>query len=477
MIEKIKKSRKHKYRIKNENIFFFTKITFLGLCAIIVLSPLPFGSARPMAWDFLGISVASLLLLNLPFGSQELQPFRKDLLTPAILFSVVLLFIIVQITPFTPTSWHNPLWQQTSETLQQDISGSIAANRQAGATGLMHLLSYGGVFFLSFVFSRNNIFARFIIKLITICGAGYAAYGLLVYWTGNTTILWFEKTAYPGDLTGTFVNRNSFATFLGLCFITALSQLFISFSRLSLYGDRRHRTYILLEFLSDRWWLFLALFLIATGLILTHSRGGFLSTLAGTLSLIVTLTMSRKEGRFKHLSLICLPLALVIIAFIISGEATLERLMGTPLSEEERLTVYQLTWLAIKDYPILGIGLGSFNDIFPMYRTTEVTGYFDLAHNDYLQNILELGLPTAICLFSSILCLIGLCFRGIFTRHRDVGYPCLGIAASVLVGLHAFVDFSLQIPAVTTYYMILLGLAVAQSRSTQPQKNATILNV
>ena len=33
--------------------------------------------------------------------------------------------------------------------------------------------------------------------------------------------------------------------------------------------------------------------------------------------------------------------------------------------------------------------------------------------------------------------------------------------------MHATVDFSLQIPAVTTLYMVLLGLAVAPSRSSQ----------
>ena len=41
--------------------------------------------------------------------------------------------------------------------------------------------------------------------------AGYALYGLVVKFSGADTILWFEKTAYHGLVTGTFVNRNSFA--------------------------------------------------------------------------------------------------------------------------------------------------------------------------------------------------------------------------------------------------------------------------
>jgi hypothetical protein len=53
--------------------------------------------------------------------------------------------------------------------------------------------------------------------------------------------------------------------------------------------------------------------------------------------------------------------------------------------------------------------------------------------------------------------------RGVRLRRRDAVFPCLGIATTVLVALHATVDFSLQIPAVTYTYCFLLGAAVAQS--------------
>jgi hypothetical protein len=35
------------------------------------------------------------------------------------------------------------------------------------------------------------------------------------------------------------------------------------------------------------------------------------------------------------------------------------------------------------------------------------------------------------------------------------------------VGLHSAIDFSLQIPAVTTVYLFLMGIAVAQSISSR----------
>ena len=43
--------------------------------------------------------------------------------------------------------------------------------------------------------------------------------------------------------------------------------------------------------------------------------------------------------------------------------------------------------------------------------------------------------------------LAGMCFAGCVRRRRDRVFPAIGFAASVAVGVHAFVEFSLQIPA------------------------------
>ena len=59
-----------------------------------------------------------------------------------------------------------------------------------------------------------------------------------------------------------------------------------------------------------------------------------------------------------------------------------------------------------------------------------------------------------------------ICLAGVNRRHRDWVYPATGVAASVLVGLHATVDFSLQIPAVAILYAGIMGLACAQSYSS-----------
>lgn len=268
------------------------------------------------------------------------------------------------------------------------------------------------------------------------------------------------------------VNRNSFATYLGLCTLAALCWILMQFERIKLVGYWRDKLQFAIRFVSARAWLLVCTFLIITALLLTHSRGGFLSTMFGALSLVLTARQTASRKGRRHLGWVAAPIVIVLIAGLISGTGILARLMATDIDSEERLKVFALTWQAIRDYPYFGTGLGSFAAVFPIYRTTAITTSltYDMAHNDYLQNLLELGIPAAACLFMAVLWLVGLCVRGMRERRRDALFPCLGIAASVLVGIHATVDFSLQIPAVTITYMFLLGLAVAQSKSSRSSR-------
>ena len=106
---------------------------------------------------------------------------------------------------------------------------------------------------------------------------------------------------------------------------------------------------------------------------------------------------------------------------------------------------------------------------FPMYRDQSIPtiGVWDLAHNTYLEVWLGLGL-----VFGN-----GADRRdwpagaqvplGAVNRQRDSIAPVVATAAALLVGIHALVDFSLQMEAVTLTFMALLGAGVAQSESSR----------
>ncbi len=446
-------------------------IVFLGLCAIVALVPLPLGAARPLAWNILELCVGLLaaLALLIPAGAFPTSAYR-NLLFPALLFSTVVGFAFLQANVLLSMEWQNALWDQAAYVLGRDVRGSIAVDRFAAFSYLGRLICYCGVFYLALVTGRRAAHAKASVRLVSISGSIYAIYALFIYWSGNRTVLWYPKWAYPDDLTGTFVNRNSFATYLGLCTLASFCIVLHSFARIEFRGDWRKRVAASIEFFTSHIGDVLLLFISATALILTHSRGGLIATISGLAGLMVIIALIPKGGGLRRISRWAIaPFIVFLIALFVSGGGSFARFVSVEFDAEQRLAVYQLTLRAIRDYPWGGIGLGSFARVFPIYRTSEIRTYFDLAHNDYLQNLLELGIPAALCLFVSIFWLIAECLRGVRMRQRDGIYPCLAVAASILVGLHATIDFSLQIPAVTVVYIFLLGIGVAQSRSSREE--------
>ena len=96
------------------------------------------------------------------------------------------------------------------------------------------------------------------------------------------------------------------------------------------------------------------------------------------------------------------------------------------------------------------------------------------AHNTYLENALELGVPAAAALVLAIGWIVIICVSAVLRHRRQAFLPCLGVSATVLVGLHATVDYSLQIPAVAMAYAAILGAACAQSfRLEMPERPMT----
>jgi O-antigen ligase len=144
------------------------------------------------------------------------------------------------------------------------------------------------------------------------------------------------------------------------------------------------------------------------------------------------------------------------------------KLAEAGLADANRIRVYAITLWSILDAPLLGYGYGTFADIFPMFRdrSTDVVGIWEQAHNTYLEVFQGLGLIFGSMLVTSIVLLVLKCGKGAMVR-RQVTVPCIATGVAFLVGVHAMVDFSLQLQAVTLTFMAILGAGVAQSVSSQ----------
>ena len=450
------------------------KSIFGLLLGIVVLSPVPFASNRPWSWSLLAALIGALLiawgLTVMRDRSVETVSIRR--LWPMVaLFALAVGWSLVQTFAWTPSQWHHPLWQDVSRLLEEDVSHLITLDSHATGTALMRLLSYGGVFWLSLQYCRSADRARQVFYAVSLAGLVYAAYGLVIQLTGQNTILWYDKWAYRDDVTSTFVNRNSYATYAGLGLLCALGLLL---DRAHGEGARvpalRQAIGAIFSGLAVRsWLLLLAAVTMLTAVMLTHSRGGFLSIGIGVLTLILSAGLARSMKPRQAL----IAGAFIVMASVgiisLSGDTTIARLKEMSLATQVRDDLYVLTTRAIADAPLHGVGYGTFEQAFLSFRDESVGELtWTKAHNTYLENALELGIPAAAALTGAIGGLSVLCFLGIRRRRRNAMYPVTGLAATALVGAHSLVDFSLQIPAVAVTYAMIMGAACAQSWPDSP---------
>jgi O-antigen ligase len=447
-------------------------IGFWALVGLVILAPLPLGAVHLWSWGLMACVVAVLLAVwscRVILGWERPVIRLKTAWPLVIPFCAAMLWAVVQSLSFTPADWHHPLWFSAADALGMELRSRITLNPYETISFVCRLLTYAGIFWLSMQYCRRSDRARQVIHALTYAGLAYTVYGLIVQFSGSQTILWFSKFAYLDDLTSSFVNRNSFATYAGLTLMCATGLIVMSIaSTLGAPGGGRERLRRLIENMTGRGWsLLLAWIVILTALILSHSRAGFMSTLLGLATLIAALRFSRALSGRTALIFAGVCFAALCLFFTVGGEALDLRMAEATWVGEPRLRVYDLTMSAIDAAPILGTGAGTFEEVFRFYRTTDILDVYMKAHNTYLENILELGFPAALALFSVFAGFVVLTCVGLRRRRRDVVYPCIGLASTVLVAAHSLVDFSLQIPAVTATYCLIMGAACAQCWSTR----------
>ena len=442
--------------------------------ASVLLAPIPFGANRPWAWCLYAVLVALFGLVfcvQIVLGKRHAPLILAPVRVSLFLFCIPVIWSLLQASGNVPLNWVHPFWQLAAEQLPNiDVKGHISLAPQDTWTALMRLVSYGVVFLLSLQFNHDRDKAALTFKALAYAGFAYAVYGLIDCLGHFNTILWFDKTAYANNVTSTFVNRNSYATYAGLTLLASMPLFFNVIEASARYGLSSNfgRHYFLENALLRGWFPLLLVFTIISALLMSQSRGGFLSTTLAVIVLLSILLASRKINQKSVLILLAMLIA--TISWVVMAQSVdnlMDRFDTINVENDGRLLVYELLDKAIVDNRWLGVGYGSFEEAFRLYRDETINGHYDKAHNTYLENMFELGLLPALALFLAIAWATLICVRGVWIRRRDWLYPALGVAASVLVGTHAFVDFSLQIPAVAFTYALIMGVAVAQSIPTR----------
>jgi O-antigen ligase len=409
-------------------------------------------------------------LLSIPLGLMTAMSVMEQSRNPAIrrLLGYVLVFtlciaglVALQVAPLG--AFENPAWLLLRDGYGSEAAAAISVSPGQASWSLLRMLFPYALFLACLTYFQ---FERDIERLwwvVAFIGAAFAIYGILQLIVFPNWLLFTEKRYYLGSLTATIVNRNSAATFLGITLVVTICLLRWEVRS---GADRRNqgkRMFYIAGFnLSPMLIALLAAAIVQILAIgLTESRGGLLSTVLA-LALTVWLLKFRqfKTASGKWVLRGTLAFCVLVILPLIAGR-TLFRL-ETIAGNEGRICAFKSTWQAAQANFPFGTGLGTFQDVFPAYRSAacSIMGIWDKAHNSYLENLLEMGVFYPVFLLVGTWIVLSTLIKGLGKRREMRPFVVGGLGVTLLVSVHALVDFSLQIPAVAAFYALILGSAM-----------------
>lgn len=341
---------------------------------------------RAAAWTVLVVTT-----LTLP------RPNWKQVRPVAILLGLATALVALQLVPLPPALW-GALPGRTMLATAPTGSGigsawlPLTISRAATLNALSSLVVPVAVLTLvaSIPISTLHRLAGVMLALV-----GAAALLGLFQFTGAT----FDHPLIndqPGEIGGSFANRNHLALFVAIGILLAPGYLLV--------GDRPRRWQA--AAVAGLALLFVMI-LLAIG-----SRAGLV---LGAVAIVVGLAMVRSEvaavmrrlpGRVRLLVVGASALAVgIVAASVYLGRAqAIGRLQEEGIAEGLRGAIRPTVIDMIGTYFPLGSGFGTFDPAYRIAEPTDLLGpkYVNLAHNDLLQVPLDGGLAGALLLFSAI---------------------------------------------------------------------------
>jgi len=427
------------------------RITSIALVILLALAPIPLGSNRPAFWTmwafYLG-AVALIYGLMLLWLKAEPRIGFRHLWPEAVIFGVLMLYTAAQLLPlqglFGGAGGINGL------------PNAPAISFDPGSTRLVALqfASFAILYFLMVQVAANRRRARTLLLAMFFIIALFAAYGLISLTQLGDTLLGFQKTAYQGFATSTFINRNSFATFLamGIAIGTALLlQLGVDW-----------KTYPLPRAMMLGAAVIIGICFSAAALLATGSRMGIFVAIAGTLTVALVGLLANRADRRLTLLIVAGLIVVATVVLGIFGEEAVERLVFTPTVDESRVEIHRQLWAAILQRPFTGYGAGSFATVFQTLQAAPLAPslYFENAHSTYLALWFEYGLVAG----SLPLLIVGIAVvRAVMSlgNRSNTVIALASIGAVTVMGLHSTLDFSAEIEANAFIFTAILALGAA----------------
>lgn len=431
-----------------------------ALLAVVVLLG---GSSRPDQTSHLIFQALSLFVLLFYFRPLSRADWASN--RPLILS----LFLIGLLWPFVQTL-HLPayIWTLLPKrdlivegwnllAIEPKAGQPISINSEDTRTAILGILPPLAIF-IGISLGASNDTARALLWKIAALGMLTALIGIFqVLPTGNINLQLHD--ARITGASGLFRNINHQATFclMTLPFISALTT---SYRRNSSTEDLTQAIKIGIA----------ALFAICIiGVLAAGSVAGYL-LLIPVLAFSFLIYRDRDTVQTGSMPMAVTPALLVIAAILlIATSPVLDGLGVTSLDDGPlaRAGIWTASLRIIADQFLLGTGLGTFEAAYRLYEDADIvtTTFVNHAHNEYLELVVELGLPGVILLGLALAIWIKQ-FVKIWAEKLDRIYMIRRAAsvAILVVLLHSLVDYPVRAPAIAALSAACLALMTMPSR-------------
>ncbi len=411
----------------------------IGTICVIVSSLLLFGAVQPVV---LSIEESAIIILAmLSVIHHQRKGLKVDWTPMAYPFALFVLYVLFQVIPMPPAVLK--VLSPQSLALREKLG--IAVGWQPISLIPYRTIKQGIYWFsllLLFLLVVNHFKQKrplkWLINSLFYLGIAEAVYGIFSFFTRSQWLLWYHNKNLPTTrVHGTYRNPDHFAGFM---------EMIVPIGVVKSMDWRAHPSMPKTEVLAKRGALLFLSMLAALALFFTLSRAGLMGFLGSMAFWYIN--EKRREGQKGISFALGIMLSLLLVyAFWIGVGPMMDRF--NTAGQDLRLQIWRNCLPIIKDYPLTGTGLNTFEYIFSLYRDITLPLSFAHAHNEYIEILLEGGVVGFIL------------FAWAFLKPVlwSVNSPSLLARASltgmVAIMIHNLFDFNLHIPG-NAYLLVTL---------------------
>jgi len=437
------------------------------LLVTLLFAAFSYGAAEPWSQQLVAlgaVAVGGYTLVACLIPRMGCRPVGSWTYVPIAAF---LLLVVLQTVPLPAGLVQSlaPGTYATRTTLLSDLNVAdepmtLSLAPAATRRQLWPLLPVIAVFLAVLHAYRSESGVRRIAQLLMLAAAAVVGQAIWQNATGG-------HTRFTNSANGPFLNHSHFGQFVNLGIGASLGLILITLSRLG----KKHRTpgQVWQKLTKERehlpvWFAAGVVVIGAVAIGLSFTRGGVISFLiaGGVVGVLLAVvrgprggggsTAGAASGTDKAAVLLALGLAVLVAALAFGFDQIYERMASLRAFDDAQAGRFQIVtdlWPALRNYPLWGSGLGTFEFVYPKYDSTDVTALTTHAENEYAHLALETGIAGLLCIAAFLGVVVAAAVRVIRRPLRSIDYLAHGLLFGlVAILVHSLSDFGQHLPAV-----------------------------